>query len=588
MYFASNETLKLYKLEVSTCEVEEVVDLSFPYYLPDFLRYITALVFHPNGKVYAVNTTHLMELDMKTGALTVAFSFYSKGDSGFFPIWVGMGIDDQNLINLGWYSLWKYDPKIDTIVWSTRAGFLSLANFVMYKNLLFSNHLDRFELITYDRVQFGQLDKWEVPGLSEMTAMTIYYGNCDDTIIYGIDHNLENQSRLYTIDPVAHTLDTLCELDVNLITAISSPEVYKNPFVQPDLDLDNSSGHPGDGYWTLWGCDGVANICDQDVGINSCGPIDRITIVADPADELFGADLQYEGEGKWIWLNTDDYDLTEIEKWLVDLWYKTKDISKEKTVITYLDSGEQTSEVWTIVRGRDDPFVVDSMAISLCINNNQVIDLDSFFQLEGEEIIFDPVIPGSKFDPLVQSEGWYHVVRKYPCSDSAWVHITIQNPPQGWPLDPEIICTTDTINFANPYGEDVEFYWFDNINATRRIAQAGVYAYQIDDGACSWRADFTVSQGEECGCQVFVPNAFTPNDDGINDVLSLNPEEFCMRIQQLQIFDRNGWRVFESSDPDPRWDGGDHVPGVYLYLLNFFDYKINRSVEKSGSVTLIR
>ena len=133
LYFTSNETLKLYKLDVATCEAEEIVDLTFPYYFPAGLKYITAIVFHPNGKVYAVNSVHLMELDMSTGILTETISYHPKEATSWHPIWLGMGIDDQNLINVGWYSLWKYDPRVDTIVWDTRAGFLRLSNFVMYK-----------------------------------------------------------------------------------------------------------------------------------------------------------------------------------------------------------------------------------------------------------------------------------------------------------------------------------------------------------------------------------------------------------------------------------------------------------------------
>lgn len=93
--------------------------------------------------------------------------------------------------------------------------------------------------------------------------------------------------------------------------------------------------------------------------------------------------------------------------------------------------------------------------------------------------------------------------------------------------------------------------------------------------------------------RLYVPNAFTPNGDGVNDVFSVyikNQVGF-----HLMIFDRWGEKLFETFDPLAGWDGSYHGkpcnPGVYVYYVdtrfeNGFpeDYK---NYQK-GSVTLIR
>ncbi|MBK7873302.1 MAG: gliding motility-associated C-terminal domain-containing protein [Saprospiraceae bacterium] len=88
---------------------------------------------------------------------------------------------------------------------------------------------------------------------------------------------------------------------------------------------------------------------------------------------------------------------------------------------------------------------------------------------------------------------------------------------------------------------------------------------------------------------IFIPNAFTPNADGVNDVFRVRGnhiEEFY-----LAIYNRWGQRVFESRAPEDAWDGtfnGEQLPpDVYGYYveLRCFD---ESSFVKKGNLTLIR
>ena len=89
--------------------------------------------------------------------------------------------------------------------------------------------------------------------------------------------------------------------------------------------------------------------------------------------------------------------------------------------------------------------------------------------------------------------------------------------------------------------------------------------------------------------QIFIPNAFSPNNDGNNDVFEIYGAGVKSVI--LQVFNRWGEKVFESSDQFHGWDGTYkgilQDPGVFVYhaQINFLD---NTQIEKSGSVTLVR
>lgn len=89
---------------------------------------------------------------------------------------------------------------------------------------------------------------------------------------------------------------------------------------------------------------------------------------------------------------------------------------------------------------------------------------------------------------------------------------------------------------------------------------------------------------------VFLPNAFTPNGDGLNDVFGLSNPYAVLDLVSFEIFDRWGGRVFYTDDPFERWDGyyrGAALnPGVFLYKVI---YRCNgEELVTTGNVTMLR
>jgi gliding motility-associated-like protein len=84
-----------------------------------------------------------------------------------------------------------------------------------------------------------------------------------------------------------------------------------------------------------------------------------------------------------------------------------------------------------------------------------------------------------------------------------------------------------------------------------------------------------------------IPNAFSPNGDGINDTWHIKYLESYPGAT-IEVFNRYGQRVFSSTGYDREWDGtadGKPLPvGTYYYIVN---PKNNRKIF-SGSVTIIK
>jgi gliding motility-associated-like protein len=95
---------------------------------------------------------------------------------------------------------------------------------------------------------------------------------------------------------------------------------------------------------------------------------------------------------------------------------------------------------------------------------------------------------------------------------------------------------------------------------------------------------------------VFVPNAFTPNGDGVNDVFTIYGSTDVQRVERLLVFDRWGELVYEATDFAPNdlangWDGSFKSkklnPAVFVYYAEITLVN-GETVTRKGDVTLIR
>jgi gliding motility-associated-like protein len=84
-----------------------------------------------------------------------------------------------------------------------------------------------------------------------------------------------------------------------------------------------------------------------------------------------------------------------------------------------------------------------------------------------------------------------------------------------------------------------------------------------------------------------VPNAFTPNGDGLNDTFRPVATGELIRQFSMVIYNRWGQMVFETSDYSGGWDGKNAPAGVYGWVISYSDY-MGKLFKMKGGVTLIR
>jgi gliding motility-associated-like protein len=86
-----------------------------------------------------------------------------------------------------------------------------------------------------------------------------------------------------------------------------------------------------------------------------------------------------------------------------------------------------------------------------------------------------------------------------------------------------------------------------------------------------------------------MPNAFTPNGDGVNDLFRI-PAGATMTLTEFSVYDRWGTRVFDTRDVSQGWDGWfgwrPAPAGVYVYVV--VGYDLRGPVSAKGTVVLVR
>ncbi|MBL7926992.1 MAG: gliding motility-associated C-terminal domain-containing protein [Bacteroidia bacterium] len=171
------------------------------------------------------------------------------------------------------------------------------------------------------------------------------------------------------------------------------------------------------------------------------------------------------------------------------------------------------------------------------------------------------------------------------CSDTAIMSITVSESITAIAGVDRIVCD----NVINLAASDPQFgygYWnvisgaailFDslqeNTEAFNLSFGANVFQWKVVNGNCSDSnlVTITLQTPENCLDPIEIPSGITPNSDGKNDVFFIrNLQDYP--INNLEIFNRWGMKVFEANSYQNNWSGqsnqGDLPDGTYFYILN--------------------
>ncbi len=218
----------------------------------------------------------------------------------------------------------------------------------------------------------------------------------------------------------------------------------------------------------------------------------------------------------------------------------------------------------------------------------------------GGSLVLDATVAGASYkwqdnsiDPTfnVDQAGTYKVtVTLEGCVSSDTVLVSVLDPYLQIPQQDTLICDDDFI-VINAVANPVSTYQWNNGSSEEqlKINEAGTYIVTATN-ACGTFVDTMVLAVQNCDCKTFIPNAFSPNQDGNNDVFSVNTGCEVDNFS-LSIYNRFGQRIFQSSDAAKGWDGNHNgTPvdvGAYFYYIKFKGPRGGDFTQK-GDLVLIR
>jgi gliding motility-associated-like protein len=196
----------------------------------------------------------------------------------------------------------------------------------------------------------------------------------------------------------------------------------------------------------------------------------------------------------------------------------------------------------------------------------------------------------------VNKKGAYWITITTPTCDATDSIFVSERPPILINLgDDFTICEHDTDDLVKlDAGKGYSKYkWTPTQDTTQWIIvkQAGDYYVVVEDyRGC--KGDDGSKVLRLCNFDFHLPNAFTPNNDGLNDVFKATALDIL--DLEFEIFNSWGERVFMTNNPQQGWDGtykGKPCPeGVYLYRISFngFSNKQLKTYNFKGNVSLLR
>lgn len=189
----------------------------------------------------------------------------------------------------------------------------------------------------------------------------------------------------------------------------------------------------------------------------------------------------------------------------------------------------------------------------------------------------------------------YHVTVYdiHQCTSSDDVQVSVYPKPMPLFSEPSVVHCFDKDPFilTPDWGESFIWHPTGETTSSIQITSAGIYTLTATDiYSCSYTDQVIVNQF--CKTKLFVPNAFSPNGDGLNDVMEIFGQH--VTAFKITIFNRWGEIIFISTDVTIQWDGtykGEQMPiGTYPWTIsyqNIFDEK-HEEIILNGSVTVVR
>jgi gliding motility-associated-like protein len=185
------------------------------------------------------------------------------------------------------------------------------------------------------------------------------------------------------------------------------------------------------------------------------------------------------------------------------------------------------------------------------------------------------------------------VINRYGCPESDSIQVRLfPNPRINLGNDTVVCLSVHPVLYALPGME--KYQWQDGTNGlSYKAIDPGTFWVKVKDkNGCYGSDTVTINKrGDLYPSMLFMPNAFTPDGNGINDLYPLNKFPKMGSLYNVKLYNRWGEKLVELTTPDVNWDGNINgvaaSEGAYVYLATWIGCdNVRRTIR--GSFHLLR
>jgi gliding motility-associated-like protein len=182
------------------------------------------------------------------------------------------------------------------------------------------------------------------------------------------------------------------------------------------------------------------------------------------------------------------------------------------------------------------------------------------------------------------------------CSSTSTVTISQATVTSAFSANPTTGNSPLSVNFTNTSSGSINYFWDFGDASTSTSANpvhtftVGTYtvALTVTEGSCISTSTTVIIVENPISLEI--PNVFTPNGDGVNEVFFIRSNG--IKEISLQIFNRWGQKLYDFTGQNAQWDGitnrGTSVPeGTYFYFVKAIGFD-DKTIEQQGTVNLFK
>ncbi len=330
--------------------------------------------------------------------------------------------------------------------------------------------------------------------------------------------------------------------------------------------------------------------------LGACGDADTVTVIVHPAPvvDLGSTTIFCEGTNHIL----DAGAGYAIYDWNPSGSGQTYTVTTAGTYSVTVTDNEGCSGSATITM-TEEPWA-DATIVSagpFCSNDNSITMTASESGGTWSGTGISNAVSGT-FDPSVAGAGTHEVAYTISglCGDSDTTYITVYEAPVlNFTVTPESCAGAHdaSVSIAISGGSSPYSVSWNHgaIDETLTDLAPGTYVVQVSDAnSCSESGDIEIEAAlNDCySAHIYIPNVFSPNGDGDNDVLYVRGNG--LEYIEFKVYNRWGEIVFQTETLSTGWDGtykGQTVePGVYSYMLRYTFAGESRQTM-SGTITVV-